>query len=88
MAHFTATQLAKALAPLDTQLAGIQAALDSLKLTWGVSPDVPEIVADAWNHLHDAHDALSEHRARVALNPRPIPAAEQGTWALVQANID
>ena len=85
--RLTARQLAKALAEIDAQLAPITTALAELLKAYD-GREVPEIVGEAWNHLHDAHDRLSEHRARVALNPAPIPASEWGTAQLAAQNID
>lgn len=85
--RLTAKQLAKALAEIDANLNAIDQALAEFEAVWA-GGTVPDAVCDAWNHLHDAHAALTAHRAQVEMNPRPIPAAEMGTWELVQQNID
>lgn len=87
--RLNARQLAKALADIDAQITRMEYILsdyDALGTLYPVA--VPEYVGDAWNAAHDALAALREHRSRVELNPRPIPAGEMGTWELVRQNID
>lgn len=83
-------ELAAELARLDAAIAGMEAIAQSfadLFDTVAYRP-VPEAIGTAWNAAHDAVDALKRERAEVEANPRPIPAGEAGTYALVKQNID
>jgi hypothetical protein len=87
--RLTTRQLAKALAEIDAQILRMEMILSDFDAFPKLCPaGIPDAVGDAWNAAHDALAALREHRAEVELNPRPIPAAERGTWELVQKNID
>lgn len=86
--QLTARQLAAALAVIDARLSATRAAEAALRAGWDHPDTVPEQVGDAWNALSDAIRELEELRAEVEANPRPIPAAERGTWELARLNID
>ena len=88
--HLNRRELAQALARLDAQLEGLRSIVGMYADTFAnaINGELPDMVAGAWNAAHDAVTALECERARVEANPRPIPAGEAETWALVQANID
>ena len=93
--HRSKPEQAAELARIDAQLAALRvireqftAGYESRVLASTSVTDAGLAVGDAFNAVHDAIDALERERAEVVENPRPIPAAEAGTWALIQDNID
>lgn len=85
--RLSAKQVATATAAIDSQIAALRAVEATFAATFtGVV--LADEICDAWNGTHDAIRALSQHRADVVANRRPITGAEAGTWALIQQNID
>jgi hypothetical protein len=87
--HRTPRELADELARLDAAIKGVRAIEHQYEALFAAAAHrLPGAVGDAWNAAHDAMVALLREREEVRENPRPIPAREAGTWALVQQNID
>lgn len=88
--HRNRRELAAELARLDKLIASMEAVVTMYKALFDDEKNYPiaEAVGDAWNAAHDAVDRLKMERSEVEWNPRPIPASEAGTYALIQQNID
>jgi hypothetical protein len=86
--RLTARQLAKALAEIDHQLAGLYAVRAAFVTHYTNDAALADEVCDAWNATHDAIREILARRVVIAENARPMPAAGQGTWELIQRNID
>jgi hypothetical protein len=90
--HRTPRELATELARLDRQILTLHAIEAQFQAgftdTDGTIRPVPDAVSTAWNAVHDAIDALARERVDAEMNPRPIPAGEAGTYALIKDNID
>lgn len=81
-------ELTAELARLDKLIADMEAIEKSFLRSWDGTSAVHPQVAQAWNATNDAIDRLRRERGDVEANPRPIPAGEAGTYALVKDNID
>lgn len=87
--HRTPRELKAELIRLDTQLLALHAIEAQFQAAFTLTEGgPPEPVYDAWNAVHSAITALAHRRAEVEANPRPLPAGQAETWALVQQNID